>query len=175
MNMILWHDCYSFSIDGAEVGWHPGSVPPILVSFLSFIISGTVRHLGVLLACWYSLSMDVVKMRWYQFFCVFLLFLLFTCHHIFVFHYMPSSSRWYITTLSFSISVFLMFVFFCDTLFISVIPTTCSFVIISFCSFFMVVMFSSMCTKLPVLISTFHQSLLSLCMSLVSTFLCRYI
>ena len=36
-------------------------------------------------------------------------------------------------------------------------------------------MFSSMHTKLPVLISTFHQSLLSLCMSLISTFLCWYI
>ena len=116
MNMILWHDCYSFSVDGTEVGWHPSSVPLILVLFLSLIISGTVRHLGVLLAWWYLLSMDVVKMRWYQFFCVVLLFLLFTCHHIVVFCYMPSSSRWYITTLLFSISVFLIFSFFATRL-----------------------------------------------------------
>ena len=50
MNMILWHDYYSFSMDGAEVGWHPRSVPPILVSISYLIILGTVRHLGVLLA-----------------------------------------------------------------------------------------------------------------------------
>ena len=47
MNMILWHDCYLFSMDDTEVGWHPNSVPPILVSFSSLIISDTVRHLGV--------------------------------------------------------------------------------------------------------------------------------
>ena len=40
MNMILWHDYYLFSMDSAEVGWHPSSVSPILVSFLSFIFSG---------------------------------------------------------------------------------------------------------------------------------------
>ena len=73
-------------------------------------------------------------MRWYQFVCAFLLFLLFTCHCIVVFHYLPSSSRWYITTLSFSISSFLIFVFLCSMLAMSVIPITCSFVIISFCS-----------------------------------------
>ena len=50
MNMILWHDYYSFSMDGTEVGWHPSSVPLILVSFSSLITSGTVRHLGVLSA-----------------------------------------------------------------------------------------------------------------------------
>ena len=61
--------------------------------------------------------------------------------------------------------------FLCDTLLMSVIPISCSFVIISFCSFFIAVMFSSMHTKLPVLI----LSLLNLCMSLVSTFLCWYI
>ena len=46
--MILWHDCYSFSMDGSQVGWHPNTVPLILVLFLSFIISGSVRHYGVL-------------------------------------------------------------------------------------------------------------------------------
>ena len=121
--------------------------------------------------------MDVAKMSWYQFFCAFLLFLLFTCHCIVVFHDMPSSSRGYVTTLLFSISFFLIFVLLCNTLLMSVIPTSCSFVIISFCSFFIyvlkkvVVMFSFMHTKLPVPIS----SLLNLCMSLVSTFLCWYI
>ena len=57
------------------------------------------------------------------------------------------------------------------TSYMSVIPTSCSFVIISFCSFIIVVMFSSMHTKLPVPI----LSLLNLCVSLVSTFLCQYI
>ena len=179
--MILWHDCYLFSMDGTEAVWHPSSVPLILVLFSSLIIPAAVRHLGVLSGLWYSLSVDGVKMRWYQFFCVFLLFLLFTCHRIVVFHYMPSSPRWYVATLLFSISVFLIFVFLCNMLSMSVIPATSSFVIISFCSFFIyvlkkvVVMFSSMHAKLSVLISTFHQSLLSLCMSLISTFLCQYI
>ena len=78
--------------------------------------------------------MDVVKMSWYQFFCVFLLLLLFTCHCIVVFHDMSSFSRWYITTLLFSISFSLIFILLHNTLLMSVIPTSCSFVIILFCS-----------------------------------------
>ena len=39
MNMIIWHDYYLFSMDSTEGRWHPSSVLPLLVSFLSFIIS----------------------------------------------------------------------------------------------------------------------------------------
>ena len=54
----------SFSLDGAEVGWHPSSAPLTLVSFLSFITSGAVRQLGVLWHNDYLLSMDGVEMKW---------------------------------------------------------------------------------------------------------------
>ena len=110
-------------------------------------------------------------MRWCQFFCVLLLLLLFTHHCIVVFHDMSSSSKWCITTLSFSISFSLIFILLHNTVLMGVIPASFRFVIISFWSFFIVVMFSSMHTKLPVLI----LYLLNLCMSLLSTFLCQVI
>ena len=75
-------------------------------------------------------------MRWYQFFCAFLLFLLFTHHCIVVFPDMPSSSRKHITTLSFSISFFCISLASTNRFAMSVIIIFCSFVIISSCSFF---------------------------------------
>ena len=58
-----------------------------------------------------------------------------------------------------------------DTLFMSVILVSCSFVIISFCSFFIVVMLYSMHTKLPVPILSY----LNLCITSFYIFVSVYI
>ena len=60
-----------FSMDSAEFGWYLSHVTSMLVSFLSFILSGAVFGMIVLI------SVDVVKRRQYQLFSAFLLFLLF--------------------------------------------------------------------------------------------------
>ena len=154
MNMILWHYYYYYFILYHFRLWHDGA------------------HLAWILWRWVDANSSVFS------FCYF-------C--------------WHITTLLFSMTCLLpqggmcphchfpflsplSLFFLCNTLLMSVILISCSFVIISFCSFIIAVMFSSMHTKLLVtilssskiyasLVSTFCVGIWSFCMPLIATFL----
>ena len=116
----FWYDSDSFSGDSSEVGWHPS--PSLIFVSYHFRLGHDGACLAQILWRWVCISPLCFPFVIYN-------------HLIAVFHDMSSSSKWCITTLSFSISFFLLFILLCSTLLMSVISIFCSFVVISFCSF----------------------------------------
>ena len=87
------HDLDSFSMDSGEVGWYLSQVTLMLVSFSSFILSGVVFGMVVLI------SVDIVKRGSTSSSVLSFHICCFACHGIIIFH--DIASLWHVTSLSF--------------------------------------------------------------------------